>query len=43
MVITRNQYVQINTGIPEKVIAETSGHKTFIALRFNERTSSVQQ
>ena len=41
MVTIHNRYVQINTGIPEKIIAETSGHKTFIALRFNERTSSV--
>ena len=26
-IITRNRYVQINTGITEKVIAETLGHK----------------
>ena len=26
-VITRSRYVQINTGIPEKVITETWGHK----------------
>ena len=39
-VITRNQ---INTCIPEKVIAETSGHKSSMALWCNERTSSVQQ
>ena len=43
MVITRNQYVQTNTGIPEKVIAETSGHKSSKALQCYERTLSVQQ
>ena len=43
MVITRNQYVQINTGIPEKVITETSGHKSSKALWCYERTLSVHQ
>ena len=32
-----------NNGIPEKVIAETSGHKSAKALQCYERTSSVQQ
>ena len=43
MVITHTWYVQINTGILEKVIAETLGHKSSKALRCYERTSSVQQ
>ena len=38
-VITRNCYIQINTCIPEKVIAETSGHKSSMALQCNECTS----
>ena len=42
-VITRDCYVQINTCIPEKVVAETSGYKSSMALWCNERTSSVQQ
>ena len=32
-----------NSGLPEKVIAETSGHRSIKALRCYERTSSVQQ
>ena len=32
-----------NKGIPEKVIAETSGHKTMKALRCYEHTSQQQQ
>ena len=32
-----------NEGIPEKVIAETSGHKTMKALRCYEHTSQQQQ
>ena len=42
-VITCNHYVQINTCIPEKVITETSGHKSSKALWCNESTSLVQQ
>ena len=33
----------INTGIPEKVITETSGRKSSMALQCNKHTSSVQQ
>ena len=32
-----------NTGIPEKVIAETSGHRSSKALRCYKRTLSAQQ
>ena len=32
-----------NSGIPEKVIAETFGHKSSMALQCYERTSSGQQ
>ena len=32
-----------NNGIPEKVIAETSGHKSAKALQCYEHTSSAQQ
>ena len=45
-VTTRNRYVQINIGIPEKVITETLGHKSSRLCNVhtcNERTSSVQQ
>ena len=42
-VITCNCYVQIYTCIPEKVIADTSGHKSSMALQCKERSSSVQQ
>ena len=38
-VITR----MFNAGIPEKIIAENSGHKSVKALRCYERTSSEQQ
>ena len=39
-VITRNCYVQ---SIPEKVITETLGRKSSMALWCNKRTSSIQQ
>ena len=42
-VITHNQYVQINTGIPEKVITETLGHKSSKVLWCYRCTSSIQQ
>ena len=42
-VISRNWYVQINTGILEKVIAGTLGHKSSKTLQCYEHTSSVQQ
>ena len=32
-----------NSGLPEKVIAETSGHRSTKALRFYERTSTEQR
>ena len=32
-----------NTGVPEKFIAEKSGHKSLKALRVYERTSKVQE
>ena len=42
MVITR-QYVQINPGIPVKVISKISGYKCSKVVRCYECTSSVQQ
>ena len=41
--VTRNQYVQIDTGIPEKVIAETLGHKSSKALWWFLAHSIIQQ
>ena len=32
-----------NTGVPEKLIAEKSGHKSLKALRVYERTSKIQE
>ena len=32
-----------NVGIPEKIIAETSGHRSTKALRFYERTNAEQE
>ena len=40
--VTHNQYVQINTSIPGKVIAASSGHKSSKALRCSGALHRIQ-